>query len=169
MSARSAVLALACVALCACQGETTAPVPEQQALVGFQSSVDTALLAHSHATIVGSLASPPAARVRATAAALSQLAASPKVSYVLVLWIVTPGDSVSMFIGFRDRPTTADTLTDADRQLVAQVGGRIRFVYTVIPQVSALVPVWGMPLLETNPAVTAIEPDTPVYYDDVAP
>lgn len=156
------MLALACVAVFGCQGETTAPVPQQEALVGFPSAVDTALLRHSHATIVGSLASPPTARVRATEAALGQLAGNPGVSYVLTLWIVIPGDTTSIVISFRDRPTTADSLTNADRALVASVGGRIMFVYDIIPQIAARVPVWGVPVLETSPAVAAIEADQPL-------
>ena len=95
--------------------------------------------------------------------ARGRLEVNPLVSYVLVLWIIEPGDSTSAIMGFRDRPTTADTLTDADRQLVASVGGRIRFVYTVIADIDAVVPVWAVPILKTSPAVTTFEMDSPVY------
>ncbi len=166
---RSWLLLLACLAVWACR-ETAVPAQPansqgQEALIGFPSAVDIALLRVAGVTILAARASPPAARVSGSAEAIAALEANPAVSYVLILWLIDPGDSTSVMMGFRDRPTAADTLSDADRDLVASVGGRIRFLYVTIPAIDVVVPVWGLPTLKTNPAVTSFEMDSPIYAD----
>lgn len=164
MRRRLLLLGLALPTLGACGHEPTDPAPSaqvQQAIVGFPSRVDTALLDSVGLTIVGVRAAPPAAWVSGTSDELSRLAANAAVSYVLTLYLL-PGDTVGVFVAFRDRPTTADSLSDADRALVTAVGGRITFVYAIIPAIAARVPVWGVPTLKTDSSVTGLEMDTPV-------
>jgi len=161
MRPHTTVILLAAIAASGCRREITAPVQVEQAFVGFPSAVDTALLWSAGVTILGALAVPPAARVSGTASALAGLASNPSVSYVLTLYQVLPGDSVGMFLGFVDRPTTVDTLTDADRVLVASVGARITFVYTIIPAIAVVAPVWAVPRLKTDTSVSSLEIEGP--------
>lgn len=157
----------ALIALGACHHETATappsgmPAPATQALIGFASTVDTSLLQAEGVTLLGALASPPAARVHGDTAAFSRIGAKPGVAYVLLVWIIRPGDSTDVMMSFRDRPTATDTLSDADRQLIASVGGRVWAVWATIPWMDAVVPIWGIPALKTNPAVTVLEMDAP--------
>ena len=154
-------LLLACGGAWACRSESTGPSPQQQAFVGFPSAVDTALLRSAGATLLEARATPPAARVEASDAALRLLEASPLVSYVVVLNYLEPGDSAGIFLVFGDRPTVSDTLSDADRQVVVSVGGRITYVSTSVPAIAAMVPVWAIPTLETSVRVTSLEVEGP--------
>ena len=157
----------ALIALAACHREATTaplsalPAPPTEALVGFPTAVDSALLAGAGATILGTLASPPAARVHGDTSAFSRIAAQPGVAYVLLIWIIQPGDSTEALMSFRDRPAATDTVTDADRQLIASVGGRVKTVWGTVAWMDAVVPIWGIPALETSPAVTELEVDAP--------
>ena len=155
------VLALVSVAGWACQRESTAAAPLMEAFVGFPTVVDTAVLRSAGVTLVEARASPPAARIKADDAALRVIEASPGVSYVVVLNYIEPGDSAGVFLGLRDRPTVADSLSDADRQLIASVGGRVVFVYTSLPVLAAMVPAWAVPTLKTSPYVTSLEIEGP--------
>ena len=161
MKLHRAVLVLAAVAASGCLRDTTAPAQTEQAFVGFPSAVDTLLLRRAGLTILEARAVPPAARVSGTPAALDGVASNPAVSYVLTLYQVLPGDSLGMFLRFLDHPTTADTLTDADRALVASVGARIVFVYTVIPDIAVRAPVWAVPALRTDTLVTGLDIEGP--------
>ena len=155
------LLVLACATAWACHRETTAPPQAEQALVGLPTAVDTALLRSAGVTLLEARSAPPAARIEATQAALQVLEASPAVSYVVVLNYIEPGDSAGVFLGLLDRPTAADTLSDADRQFIASVGGRLVFVYTSLPQIAAMVPVWAIPALVTSPRVTSLQVEGP--------
>ena len=67
------------------------------------------------------------------------------------------GDSAAVFVQFRDRPTTQDTVTDLDRQAVAGAGGRIVFVYDIIPAVAVHLPRANVGQLAAHPAVLSVE------------
>jgi hypothetical protein len=159
----------ALILLAACHREATTaplsalPAPPTEALVGFSTTVDSALLEGAGVTILGTLASPPAARVHGDTAAFGRIATQPGVAYVLLIWIIQPGDSTEVLLSFRDRPAATDTLTDADRQLIASVGGRVKTVWMTVAWMDAVVPIWGIPALETSPAVTALDMGAPVW------
>jgi len=165
----AALAAAAVVAAChreptaVCPGCGFAPPPPTEALVGFHDSVNAALLYVYGLTIEDTRSSPPAARVRGDTAAFDRVAADPQVAYVFVLWLVSTDDSTGAFVGFHDRPSGADTLSDADRQLVASVGARIEYVYSVIPDIAVVLPVWAVPSLVTSPLVSGWEPDMPAW------
>ncbi len=133
---------------------TTPTAPQLEALVGFRAVVDTVLLRSLGVSVVRAYAVPPLARVRGTAASLGMLDKESSVTYVLRLTFT--GDTAVVFIAFRDRPTTADSLTEADRAAVADAGGRIRFIFDITPTVSASVPRDSLERLAANPAVFAI-------------
>jgi hypothetical protein len=118
----------------------TGPRPNAQvpALVGFVATVDTAVLRSAGVTITSVLAAPPVAQVLGTDMALQALARQPSVAYVTRLDRIS--DSAGVFVLFRDRPTRADTLSDADRQLISGLGGRFLWVYQMDAWTAVMLP-----------------------------
>ena len=170
MEARWSAALAALLAVSGCRSEPTAVrmtlAPTTQALVGFPAAVDLALLDAAGVTVIGTRTSPPVARITGDTSAFGVLARDSRISYVLVVWVIQAGDSTDVFLTFRDRPTGGDSLSDADRQAVASAGGWLRYVWPDMAFVDVVVPVWGVPVLKTSPAVSGLEMDQYAYADD---
>ncbi len=68
-----------------------------------------------------------------------------------------PADSIAVFVLFRDRQTTQDSVTDVDRRAVTQAAGLIAFIYTIIPQVSVHLPKANLSQFKANQAVLTVD------------
>jgi len=77
---------------------------------------------------------------------------------VLVVGGVTaqPSEKVPVIVGFKDKP-------DAD--LIRAHGGRIKYVYNIIPAIACELPEQATDALRKNPNVKFVEPDYEVYID----
>ena len=74
------------------------------------------------------------------------------------------GDSAAVFVRFRDRSTTTDTVTALDRQAVAKAGGRIVFVYTIVSAVYVHLPRANVGTLAAHAAVLSVEDASDCIY-----
>jgi len=144
--------------LSACSSATTAPA-QIQALVAFNSSLDTTLLGTAGLEVLGVFTAPPVALVIGTSDALDRVGQHPQVAYVARFPDLS--DSLEVFVRFRDRPTTADTVTDVDRALIPSLGGYIRYVYDIIPDVAAIIPLSALQSLQASPLIAKVAPAGP--------
>ena len=68
----------------------------------------------------------------------------------------SPGQRINVLINFATPPGAAD------RALVTAAGGRVRFVYAIVPAIAADLPTQAVAALAANPRVRFIEPDAEV-------
>lgn len=71
--------------------------------------------------------------------------------------MAAPQDKVRVFIGFNEMPGRAE------EALVRSFGGEIRHTYSIIPSISAELPVKAIEALQKNPKVRIIEPVVTAY------
>jgi len=151
-------LGLAGLALLGCGRTTSAPV-QIDAIVWFAQAVDTVLLRNAGFVVIGILWAPPTAYVRGSTEAIDRLRQMPQVESAWPLG--SSADSVKLYVTFRDRPLRTDSLSDADRQLISSLGGRILYVFTLTQHVVVKVPASALAPLQASPLVASVHPIGP--------